>query len=1132
MLKFFIPNKYFATMISRSTILNSLLLILCFSYSAAPATQKKKPDKTKAVESSTLEKDRPVAKELKGGESHSYEIKLSSDRYLQLVVEQRGIDVVVTVFAPDGKAVLEIDSPNGTQGTEPVELISESSGKYRIEVKSPEKAAPAGRYEIKVLDIRKPTAKDRALVDAGKRTADYLALRNQGDYQAAQQKAEQALALREKAFGAESLEVAQVLNDLGLLYVEAGDYQKAEAVLQRDLSIKEKKFGTEDARVAMSLNTLGLLYVEKGDYAKAESLLKKSLAMMEKKLGLENLDLAPVLNNLARTYEQTGDYVKAEPLFERALSIRKKILGEAHPDVARSLANLAEVYFLKGDYAKAEPLLIKALTIVQDALGKEHPDVATFMSNLATLYYNKNDYNKAAALLEKALAIKEKYAGANNPDVAIMINNLASLYNKKGDTANVEKMYRRALEIKEKTGGANHPDVALALNNLGLLYSDRKDYAKAESFYLRGLEIYQKAFGSGHPDVAATLNDLATVYLKKGDIAKAIAYQISGNTSRELDFARNLASGSERQKFLYLKKQAGETNTTLSLHVNHAPANRDALRAALTVLLQRKGRALDAITDTIAALRRHASPEDIKLLDELTAARSKLSTATLASVGNEGLEKHKANLKLLEENVDRLEAGVSARNAEYRATAHSVTIESVQQAIPKDAALIEFAQFQPVGVAETPATFAVPSGGGAKPKRPPQQTATAPIQIKNRNEAEPLGSPRYVAYLLKAQGEPLWVELGDAKTINEAIDEFRKSLRNKAADVMKRARQVDALVFQPVRKLLGPTRRLFISPDSALNLIPFAALVDERNDYVVKQYSLTYLSTGRDLLRLQLKIPSQQTVVIFAAPDFGGDNLPAAKRALTITKSVMQAANFSDIFFPPLPGTEQEAQALKKLLPDSTLMMKDQATETALKQVGSPKILHIATHGFFLEDAFVQGNAAQRSIKINPNAPNQPSQPGNTLPASGAEMRIENPLLRSGLGLAGANLHKGGDDDGVLTALEVAGLNLWGTQLVVLSACDTGVGEVRNGEGVYGLRRALVLAGSESQMISLWPVSDLATRDLMIDYYKALKAGQGRGDGLRQVQLKMLANNKFSHPYFWASFIQSGEWANLNNKRD
>ena len=177
-----------------------------------------------------------------------------------------------------------------------------------------------------------------------------------------------------------------------------------------------------------------------------------------------------------------------------------------------------------------------------------------------------------------------------------------------------------------------------------------------------------------------------------------------------------------------------------------------------------------------------------------------------------------------------------------------------------------------------------------------------------------------------------------------------------------------------------------------------------------------------------------------------------------------------------------------------------QATETALKKTNAPQILHLATHGFFLENKAV-----------------------NT--------KIGNPLLRSGLALAGANRRKGEKDDGILTALEASGLNLWGTKLVVLSACDTGLGEVRNGEGVYGLRRAFVLAGTESLVMSLWSVSDYVTRELMTNYYKNLKQAAGRGAALRQVKLEMLKKPNRQHPFYWAGFIQSGEWANLEGKK-
>jgi CHAT domain-containing protein len=223
-----------------------------------------------------------------------------------------------------------------------------------------------------------------------------------------------------------------------------------------------------------------------------------------------------------------------------------------------------------------------------------------------------------------------------------------------------------------------------------------------------------------------------------------------------------------------------------------------------------------------------------------------------------------------------------------------------------------------------------------------------------------------------------------------------------------------------------------------------------------------------------------------------------------------------------LEGTASEALALKTILPQATVFTRGQATEAALKQLHSPGILHVATHGFFLRDQDIKMVGA-RDLSM-----------GTVQSVGSSNQPIENPLLRSGLALAGVNLRLGRadqGDDGVLTALEATGLDLWGTKLVVLSACDTGVGEVKNGEGVFGLRRALSLAGSETQVMSLWPVSDLGARDLMVEYYKALERGEGRGDGLRRVQLEMLKGKGRRHPFYWASFIQSGEWANLEGKR-
>jgi CHAT domain-containing protein len=347
--------------------------------------------------------------------------------------------------------------------------------------------------------------------------------------------------------------------------------------------------------------------------------------------------------------------------------------------------------------------------------------------------------------------------------------------------------------------------------------------------------------------------------------------------------------------------------------------------------------------------------------------------------------------------------------------------------------------------------------------------------------------------------------------------------------VRQLARAVDEKVMQPVRALLGDATRLLISPDGALNLIPFETLVDEAGSYLIQYYSSTYLTSGRDLLRMRVARESKGSPTVFADPSFGepvaqqvagaGAVQRPAARGGRRRRSVTTARDLSEIYFAPLNGTAQEARTIHALYPEANLLTGERATESALKAVAAPRVLHIATHGFFLQDGRNEAAGNEQLAARGASA--------------SASARIGNPLLRSGLALADANLRGigGAGDDGILTALEASGLNLWGTKLVVLSACDTGLGEVRNGEGVYGLRRAFVLAGAESLVMSLWPASDNATRKLMASYYRNLKQGMGRGESLRLVQLDMLKSSPRLHPFYWANFIQSGEWANLDGKR-
>jgi tetratricopeptide (TPR) repeat protein len=905
-----------------------------------------------------------------------------------------------------------------------------------------------------------------------------------------------ALRMWEQALGPEHPDIVPSLNNLAGLYHTMGAYAKAEPFYARALTIREQTLGVEHPDVALSLNNLGWLYHTTGDYAKAEPLLQRALRVWEQALGPAHPSVALACTNLAALATTLGDYAQAEPLYQRALGIREQALGSEHPDVAMALNNLAELYHTMGDYTKAEPLYQRALALQEQILGPVHPDVAIALNNLAELYRTMGDYTKAEPLYQRALALQEQGLGSEHPRVAFALNNLGLLYHTTGTYTKAEPLYQRALGIRERALGAEHPDVALSLNNLGWLYHTTGAYAKAEPLYQRALGLMEQALGPAHPDVAGVLSNLVLLCAAQGDLAKAIAYQTRAEQIHEQNIALHLVMGSERQKLLYLATLAGTINITLTLHVALAPEDPVARRLALTTVLQRKGRTLDALLESLATLRHSLHPQDHARIGQLTAARARLATLMFAKPRTTESRRHRATIHELGQQLEALEADLSRRSAAFRGQTQPVTIEALQAVLPPEAALVEFVRFDPFDF--------------------------------QHNQRRP---PRYVAYVLHHQGEPAWIPLGEAQEIEAAVHTLRAALRDPhSQESPQLARALDAILMEPVRTLLGETRTVLLSPDGALHLLPFAALVDTQERYLVEQYQFIYLTTGRDLLRLQAQPPPGQGSVVIANPAFGTPSVPqgntglsSAPARLNRIPTAREVLDVSQSFFSALPGTADEAQALQTLLPQATVLTQAHATERALKHLAAPRLLHIATHGFFLADVDTSpAPVTGRGLTLSSPRPADRVAP---------DIRVDHPLLRSGLALAGANARRSGEDDGILTALEAAGLHLWGTKLVVLSACDTGVGEVKNGEGVYGLRRALVLAGAETQLMSLWPVSDEGTRDLMIGYYQALQAGQGRGAALRQVQRQMLAHPDRQHPFYWASFIQSGEWADLEGKR-
>lgn len=377
-----------------------------------------------------------------------------------------------------------------------------------------------------------------------------------------------------------------------------------------------------------------------------------------------------------------------------------------------------------------------------------------------------------------------------------------------------------------------------------------------------------------------------------------------------------------------------------------------------------------------------------------------------------------------------------------------------------------------------------------------------------------------MAYVLRHEGEPVVVDVGEADRIEQLVHDFRTGLSNPTSTYVKDvAKELSDKLLKPLHLFLRNTERLLISPDGALNLIPFSALLDEQGRYLASKVGITYLTSSRDLLRFGLDSIAKGDAVVVADPDFGPTTALVAQTEPSVQPSRSIDLDRGGMQFKPLPGTAKEAVALQPLLKvkDGHFLTQTQATESRLKQLHGPRLLHIATHGFFLKD----NELPATTLRFGTVSDEKVAGPIG-----------ENPLLRSGLALAGANQRRSGEkDDGILTAAEVAQMDLRGTQLVVLSACETGLGDLQNGEGVYGLRRALVLAGAESQVTSLWKVADEATKDLMVDYYQRLLRGEGRSEALRHAQLTMMKSKDRSHPYYWSAFVPIGNWTPLAKSR-
>jgi tetratricopeptide (TPR) repeat protein/CHAT domain-containing protein len=885
------------------------------------------------------------------------------------------------------------------------------------------------------------------------------------DYARAEPLLQEALQIRQKVLGPEDPDTAETLDNLGGLYWAIGNYAKSEPLFKEALEIHQKVLGREHRLTAKSLNNLAKLYRAMGDYAKAEPLLKEALEIRQKVLGPEHPNTAASLNNLALLYQDMGDYAKAEPLFKQALGISQKVFGPEHPNTAKSLNNLALLYQAMGDYTRAEPLLKEALEIDQKILGPEHPDTAESLNNLALLYQDTGDYTRAEPLLKEALEIDQKILGPEHPDTANCLNSLAVLYREIRDYARAEPLLKEALEIDQKILGPEHPDTAQSLNNLALLYWSMGDYAKAGPLYAKALEIYQKVLGPEHTLTAICLTNLAVLEFDLGKIQEAKRLSQLSYATEVKVFSQILSFGSENQRLAYQRLQ--DPYTLFAALGESDPFLADAV-------LHYKGVVLDSIIEDrlLAEIGKGEGNRD--LVQQLNAKKrivAQLSLQTTTASAKEATE----GIQTLEREVEDIEGKLARQGTDLGQARRrlAVTVEQVQAAIPKNTTLIEYVRYW---------------------------------HYLGKSKFE----SHYGAIVLSADAPPRWVTLGSAKGIEATLKRYEAMVRNQGNDDEMAAvlQKLCNEVWEPVEEAFPVhTNRVIVSPDGQLNFLSFATLLDPEKGFVAEKYSIQYVTSGRDLLREPQPTSSKQ-VIVMANPKFETEIQLASLDLPSEGSGVLRGAekrDFEDLSFEALGGTQQESDQLigqfKGWGWPAKSLTGAEVTKQALLKLHGPHILHLATHGFFEPE--------DSSSKTNPD---EFQSPGSKSDLTKSKF-FKNPMHRSGLALAGANTTiaawKRGeappiDEDGILTAEDVGTLDLKGTWLVTLSACDTGSGEARAGEGVMGLRRGFIEAGAQNLLMTLWPISDEVTVQIMSDFYEAAHTSGNAPEALAEVQRKWL----------------------------
>ena len=871
-----------------------------------------------------------------------------------------------------------------------------------------------------------------------------------------------------------------------------------------------------------------ILYFQ-GVYDEAEPWYLASKNIREKVLGTENQDYGRSVNNLAILYDKMGQYEKAEQLYLEVLALRGKSPGKESPAYADALSNLASLYMQMGYFEKSERLNLETMTIREKVLGKDDPVYASSLNNLANLYYVLHNYDKAEQLYSGAIAIHEKTGDRENEDYILALDNLGAMYQVSGRLDRAEPLLMASKNLWEKTVGKEHPGFMLSLNHLANLYQGMRRYPEAESLFLQAQFLGEKVLGPQHPDNVLNKQSLAVLYFEMGQYDKAEALLMECDTqfvrllgkshpyyTANQDFLANVswASGDIKSARYYLSEAATSKRKLLINASRHLSEHElmDYIREFADVL--GKDCSFSSIQPGLTA----TCYNDVLfykgfLLNAVSQVR-KLATANPATAEKYNLFKsyhrrlaaeyakpfaERKGVQTLEIESNKLEKELAHSVAGYGEAVRQYSWQDVQSKLRPGEAAIEFVHYQ----------FGNP---------------------------KPTDTIRYAALLLRpGAGEPQFIPLFE-ETQLAALVQTPGARKSDYVDRIYAATDRGAkpeetlyqLLWQPLEKALKAAspggkaiKTVYFSPSGLLHCVNLAAVVFPDGQVLANHYNLIQLGSTRQLAMNAASdgvVPGRPVTTTASALLFGGILYEPDSTAQADIALRGGSWNY-------LKGTEKEVDQIGGMMRASGLQPDVRkgyaAREEVFKMIGegedgqlsdgatssrpvatSPRILHFATHGFFYHRKAEAGSKEEPVFKIS-----------------------DNPMMRSGLVLAGGNYawaagkpYRPDMEDGILTAYEIAQMDLSHTELVVLSACETGLGDIQGDEGVYGLQRAFKIAGAKYLVMSLWRVPDAATQELMTAFYQKWLIQQNPiPDAFRAAQKEM--QEKYQHPFFWAGFV-------------